>query len=672
MNILPKSHQDFSQKDYWDSFFQKRGGKAFEWYGEYPELCGHLHKYIKSKDEILNIGCGNSRLSMDLYDVGHRQIMNIDISQLVINQMISKNKTDRPDMQFLQMDACNMSFAKDKFSVVLDKGTLDALMTEDTNEVKETAEKYLSEISRVLRIGGRYVCISLLQEHIIRELVDFFPKNNWMFRVVRAVEAEQKTAESSNDGTSMPVFIVIATKFGKLPFPVLEVCMSGDKMCRVQQANEVVDATLAVQKATMVCNGLHRGSIADMDEVSMDLFQPSDQIPRFTVHILDQKLKTSNGKFAVFIVPQGRETEWIFSTPQGRKKLLLSAQYERLAIVSMHRGQIYTTWDDVKSELSASLLNLAPKGMQEQIPYLSLGSEVGNRETIYKGRSDMSGDFIVEEITGQDKKIFRRLVFLSNQFVIQSEALVTITKTKNGQRKIIDPNYLACQHHVYMTLGVNLIAYQNQKSKDHRMDVAVIGLGGGGLCMFLHSCIKKAFVTAVDIDPAMLQVATNYFGLVVDDRMDVVIEDGLKFLTKAADNGQSYKAILFDVDSKDTSLGMSCPPRVFLDKSVMDNVKKCIGEKGIFILNLVCRDDKLREQVLIELRQSFRSICAYKLDEDVNEVLYCSNDSALDGLPVWKSSFEAAAKNLNSLTKDYKISNDEVVDVIDFLKELKL
>lgn len=73
-------------------------------------------------------------------------------------------------------------------------------MTEDTTEVRETAEKYLSEICRVLRNGGRYVCISLLQEHIIRELVDFFPKNNWMFRVVRAVEAEQKTAESSNDG----------------------------------------------------------------------------------------------------------------------------------------------------------------------------------------------------------------------------------------------------------------------------------------------------------------------------------------------------------------------------------------------------------------------------------------------------------------------------------------
>ncbi len=229
-------------------------------------------------------------------------------------------------------------------------------------------------------------------------------------------------------------------------------------------------------------------------------------------------------------------------------------------------------------------MNLAPKGMQEQIPYLSLGSEVGNRETIYKGRSDMSGDFIVEEVTGQDKKIFRRLVFLSNQFVIQSEALVTIAKTKHGSQKVIDPNYMACQHHVYMTLGVNSVAHPISKSsKEDKIEVAVIGLGGGGLCMYLHSCIKKAFVTAVDIDSAMLQVAKDYFGLVLDDRMDVVIEDGLKFLSKAANNGKSYNAILFDVDSKDTSLGMSCPPKIFLEKVVMDNVKKCIGEKGMSV-----------------------------------------------------------------------------------------
>lgn len=394
-------------------------------YGEYPELCGQLHKYIKAKDDILMVGCGNSKLSQDLYDVGCHQITNIDISPLVIQQMNDAN-TARPHMTYVHMDATQMRFSDAQFSVVLDKGTLDALCTDDTDDTRQLVRRYMAEISRVLRTGGRYVCVSLLQEHIVRALVEFFPPLHYMFRVIRCTEAEAKTAAASNDGTAMPVFVVVATKFQKLPFAVLEVCMSGDKMSRVQSAADVVEAVLSVQKAALVCNGLHRGSIADMNEVSMDLFRPDEQIPRFTVHVLDQRPRRGNGRFAIFIVPQGRETEWLFSTPPGRKKLLASAQHDRLAIVSMHRGQIYTTWEDVKFELAASIKSLAPSGVSnhEQIPYLSLGSEVGNRETIFKGRSDLSGDYIVEEITGADGKILRRLVFLSNQNVIQSEALV--------------------------------------------------------------------------------------------------------------------------------------------------------------------------------------------------------------------------------------------------------
>lgn len=32
MALLPKSRKEFREKEYWDSFFTKRGRKAFEWY----------------------------------------------------------------------------------------------------------------------------------------------------------------------------------------------------------------------------------------------------------------------------------------------------------------------------------------------------------------------------------------------------------------------------------------------------------------------------------------------------------------------------------------------------------------------------------------------------------------------------------------------------------------
>ena len=67
-------------------------------------MCGILHKYVKPSDNILVVGCGNSSLSADLYDVGHHSITNIDISDVVIRQMNDKYSKERPDMKFLKMD----------------------------------------------------------------------------------------------------------------------------------------------------------------------------------------------------------------------------------------------------------------------------------------------------------------------------------------------------------------------------------------------------------------------------------------------------------------------------------------------------------------------------------------------------------------------------------------
>lgn len=63
-------------------------------------------------------------------------------------------------------------------------------------------------------------------------------------------------------------------------------------------------------------------------------------------------------------------------------------------------------------------------------------------------------------------------------------------KDKKNVQKIIEPSYLACQHHLYMTVGVNFIkALSGTKSKKNS-SVAVIGLGGGGLCTFIHRILK--------------------------------------------------------------------------------------------------------------------------------------------------------------------------------------
>lgn len=83
--------------------------------------------------------------------------------------------------------------------------------------------------------------------------------------------------------------------------------------------------------------------------------------------------------------------------------------------------------EDIQVELATSVTQLAPPGCSGQIPYLAIGSGLGERKTVYSGNSAFSGDFVVEDVE-IDGQRFRRLIFLSNQAVIQSEALL-----KNGR-----------------------------------------------------------------------------------------------------------------------------------------------------------------------------------------------------------------------------------------------
>lgn len=111
------------------------------------------------------------------------------------------------------MDALNTTFDDESFAVAIDKATIDALIPSDKQEYVTDANKYFREISRLLKNGGRYICISLLQEHVLNLITQFFPNNNFMVRVVRCFEAESK----DNRNGSLPIFIVICTKFKALP-----------------------------------------------------------------------------------------------------------------------------------------------------------------------------------------------------------------------------------------------------------------------------------------------------------------------------------------------------------------------------------------------------------------------------------------------------------------------
>ncbi|KAL7638286.1 UNVERIFIED_CONTAM: hypothetical protein RMT77_010850 [Armadillidium vulgare] len=663
MNLLPKSSKNFSSKQYWNEFFTKRGVKSFEWYGEYTELCGLLLKYMKKKDKILVAGCGSSSISADLYKSGFQQITNVDISEIVIRQMKDRYQTEYKEMDWIQGDLFNMSFESEMFSCILDKGTLDAIMSDDSEESASRAKLYFQELGRVLSFGGRYICISLLQEHILTSLLNWFPEHGWFMRFCRCQDAEK--SKSEQESFSFPVFVIVCTKLKCLKNfePVIELNLEEGEINRTT-SSEVKETVTSLQQFALLKHNLKKKLVAG-ENINLDLYDPKNRGKRYELFVVDAPKTSNKLPFAVFIVPHGRESEWLFSNIKGQRQLAESASANRLVVVHLMRGQIYGTMKDVQNELESKVLELAPLKLPNdfKIPFLSAGNDLGERKEVFKGKSHFSGEFVVEDVKEENPNSFlRRLIFLQNQNAIQSEARFTCdTKRKKKKSSVphftLDYTYLVCAHHLIM-----LTAYEITPKDGSTL---LIGLGGGALATFIHKYFPKISIIVVDIDEEIVKVAKSWFNFKTDSNLKCVVDDGINYIEKACDEERKVDVIMFDVDSKELSEGLSCPPKPFVDKEFLKKVARCLTERGLFVLNLVCRDDALRELLFKDLKEVFSSIVYVSVPEEVNVIVFCKCSPTL---PSSSSCFEETISKLNKYLISQMNSKDDVLSLSDMLK----
>jgi len=144
---------------YWDDRYQK-DPDTFEWLEGYKEMKDMIEMIAGDCREtcrILHVGCGNSVLTEEMYDAGYHQIINIDFSSTVIEQMIARNQK-RPEMIWLEMDATHMELPDEAFDLVIDKSVTDTFACGENAPL--TIATYLKELWRVLRPGGTLLAVS--------------------------------------------------------------------------------------------------------------------------------------------------------------------------------------------------------------------------------------------------------------------------------------------------------------------------------------------------------------------------------------------------------------------------------------------------------------------------------------------------------------------------------
>lgn len=179
---IPMNNPDFWKNKYQDEYQTDDSyWIPFEYYVSWDILQPHLLSYISKAQKVLHVGCGTSTLGIDMSTAGALEVVNIDISESVIDEMKAKEKMIRKKgnpikwrvRDILQISEWGKS---NEYDVIIDKGTIDTLACADlASRMIATA---FTGISNSLQPNGYFIVISNGDEEIRGVFFDY-PVYNW-------------------------------------------------------------------------------------------------------------------------------------------------------------------------------------------------------------------------------------------------------------------------------------------------------------------------------------------------------------------------------------------------------------------------------------------------------------------------------------------------------------
>ncbi|CAN1843060.1 EEF1A lysine methyltransferase 4 [Linum perenne] len=124
--VAPSSVLGYLEPHYWDDRFSNE--EHYEWLKDYSHFRHLILAHIPPTSSVLELGCGNSQLSDEMYRDGITDLTCIDLSAVAVDNMqrrlLSKGYKE---IKVLQADMLDLPFGNECFDVVIEKGTMVSL-----------------------------------------------------------------------------------------------------------------------------------------------------------------------------------------------------------------------------------------------------------------------------------------------------------------------------------------------------------------------------------------------------------------------------------------------------------------------------------------------------------------------------------------------------------------
>ncbi|MEM0895553.1 MAG: fused MFS/spermidine synthase, partial [Verrucomicrobiota bacterium] len=149
--------------------------------------------------------------------------------------------------------------------------------------------------------------------------------------------------------------------------------------------------------------------------------------------------------------------------------------------------------------------------------------------------------------------------------------------------------------------------------------VLIVGLGGGGMVRFLHHVSPDMLIEAVEIDPAVVEVAGEFFGTVESDRLEIHVEDAFQFFRDASHG--PYDVIYMDAFLKPTvNADASQLAQRLKTADFLRGIRARLEPDGVLAFNLI-ESDQSTDNDLAAINDVFENVYLFSVPATGNLVV---------------------------------------------------
>ncbi len=144
--------------------------------------------------------------------------------------------------------------------------------------------------------------------------------------------------------------------------------------------------------------------------------------------------------------------------------------------------------------------------------------------------------------------------------------------------------------------------------------ILIAGLGGGSIPMTFGDLFPEARIDVIEIDPAVVSVAREFFLFQESENMRVHVNDARVFIKRAVLAGRQYDYIMLDAFTGDYI------PEHLLTREFLEEVKQILSPDGVLVANTFSTS-RLYDHESVTYQRVWNEFYNFKLPTSGNRII---------------------------------------------------